>query len=782
MTRIGLLTLIVFCPLVGSVGTAQSDDKTSDLRTFVGKYCVDCHSHETRKGNLDFEATSYELTDPDAHVQWTSIYDRIDKHEMPPKPEIQPTAAERQLVLDRLRHELEEADPSKRRRIIRRLNRTEYENSVCDLFKIRANFADMLPIDGSGIGFDTNAESLNISAEHMEAYLQAAEQIVARTFGPERAPTRTSVKMRLANDADVAKQIGKNYIKTDDGSVVTFWSSYPELQFHSGASRAEGTYRVRIQAKVYQSKKPLVMAVYGGTYGGGGTHHLVGYFDVPAGDEWTTVEIEDYLTAGGFYRMVPYRLLKPLKVADNFKGPGLMVGDVSVEGPLETWPPVSRAELLGKIDPKTATASDVKEVFKKLLPRVFRRQVDPREIDLFTQLVIAQIGDKRGFRDSLALGIKAILCSPDFLFREEPIVEGSPDGRITDLAVASRISYFLWSSTPDDELLAVALDGRLSDPEIVRGQVERMLADPKSRRFVESFTGQWLGLQTIDATEPDSKLYPEYDEMLRFAMIEETRRCFREILDHDLPVHEFINSDWSILNERLGIHYGIRGIFGQEYRRVSLPVDSVRGGVLTQASVLKTLANGTSTSPVIRGAWVLKSIVGQPSPPPPADVPSIDPDLRGASTIVEQLEKHRKSEACAVCHRRIDPPGLALENFDPIGGWRQNYRSLTVGAPAALEINGRRVQFRVGRPVNARRTGSSGDLTDIRQLKKELVKDRSAFAQCLAEKLLAYAIGRDIGFSDRPAIEAIVANIEQKNYGFRSLIHEVIQSPAFWRR
>ena len=267
----------------------------------------------------------------------------------------------------------------------------------------------------------------------------------------------------------------------------------------------------------------------------------------------------------------------------------------------------------------------------------------------------------RPFVDALRVGLVAILCSPEFLLREEPSAAeaGGEPPMISDEAFASRLSYFLWSSMPDDELLALAAEGRLSGSDVVRGQVERLLRDPKSQRFVENFTGQWLALRNIDFTEPDAKLYPEFDEMLRHAIVVETVRFFREVLDHDRPLLEFVDSDWTFLNERLAKHYGIDGVAGQNLRRVPLPPGSVRGGVLTQASVLKVTANGTSTSPVVRGAWVLENILGQPSPPPPPNIAAIEPDIRGAGTVREQLAKHRDVESCALCDSRIDPPGFA---------------------------------------------------------------------------------------------------------------------------
>ena len=353
---------------------------------------------------------------------------------------------------------------------------------------------------------------------------------------------------------------------------------------------------------------------------------------------------------------------------------------------------------------------------------------------------------------------------------------------MSDHALATRLSYLLWNSMPDADLLALAGKGSLRDAKVLRQEVERMLKDGKAKRFTDNFTGQWLKLREIDSTLPDEKLYPDYDELLKRSMVEESQRFFQEILDADLSVANFIQSDFIYINERLARHYGIPGVTGQVLRRVSLPPDSVRGGVLTQASVLKVTANGTATSPVTRGAWLLNNILGQPSPPPPAGTPAVEPDIRGATTIRQQLDKHRNVESCARCHRRIDPPGFALESFDVIGGWRDFYR--TLGSGDWIEKDPRYphryLQYRKGPGVDAAgQTAGGRGFQDIREYKRLLLEDKDQVARCLTEKLLTYALGRSLGFSDRPVVEGIVARLKQHNYGLRTLVHEIVQSEAF---
>ena len=350
--------------------------------------------------------------------------------------------------------------------------------------------------------------------------------------------------------------------------------------------------------------------------------------------------------------------------------------------------------------------------------------------------------------------------------------------------LASRLSYFLWSSLPDEQLIAAARSGELQEPEVLRSEVERLLADPKSQRFVDNFTGQWLRLRDIDFTVPDRNLYPEYNRLLRKSMLDETHAFFREILDQDLSVQNFIDSDFLMLNQPLADFYGIDGVKGLEVRRVARPEGSVRGGVLTQASILKVSADGTRTSPVLRGVWVLNHLFGTPLPPPPASVSTVEPDVRGASTIREELAKHRADQSCNRCHRKIDPPGFALESFDVLGGEREWYRTRGQGGkwikrplhPFAKT----NVQYQQGPEVDSSGTTPDGrEFADICQYKRLLLEDETAMARSLTRLLLSYSLGRELGFSDRPEVERIVSKVKVADYGLRSIIHEVVQSDTF---
>jgi hypothetical protein len=414
-------------------------------------------------------------------------------------------------------------------------------------------------------------------------------------------------------------------------------------------------------------------------------------------------------------------------------------------------------------------------VITSLARRAFRRPLESGEADRFVKLSHAALDSGVRFEDALRIGLRAVLTAPQFLlFEERP-------GRLDDYSLASRLSYFLWSSMPDDELLAAASAKKLHDPAALRAQTDRMLHSPKARAFVKNFTGQWLQLRNIDATTPDKKLYPEFDDILKFAMISETEAFFTELLQSDLPVSNFIHSDFAMLNRRLADHYGIPGVQGEQFRKVSLPADSPRGGLLTQASVLKVTANGTVSSPVLRGAWVMKHLLGRPPQPPPPNVGSVEPDTRGATTIRELLDKHRNTESCMGCHSRMDPPGFALESFDVIGGWRDRYRSVGTGDWVKKTFRGRGIyEYKLGPKVDA--SGALPDgrtFTDIASYKKLLLADEEQVARCITEKLLTYATGAGIHFADRETITAILQKAAPKQHGLRTLVHEVIQSPTF---
>jgi hypothetical protein len=417
----------------------------------------------------------------------------------------------------------------------------------------------------------------------------------------------------------------------------------------------------------------------------------------------------------------------------------------------------------------------IKEIVSRIGPRALRRPLRDTEPKAWAALAKPVLESGRGFEEGLRVVLRALLSSPEFLYHE------AAPGPLDDYALATRLSYLLWKSLPDDQLLFLAAGGRLNDPEVLTNEVNRMLADEKAQRFVEDFLDQWLELKDIDATTPDEKLYPEYDDVLRQAMLEETRRFFFEMIRSDLGVREFIDSDFTFLNRRLAEHYGIPGVQGLDFRKVTLPAESPRGGLLTQASILKVTANGTNTSPVPRGSFVLANLLGTPPSPPPPGVGSVEPDTRGATTIREELAAHRKMESCNRCHREIDPPGFALESFDPIGGFRSRYRSTGQGDRPLTKLYGRPVrEYRLGPPVDASGETSDGELfAGIRDFKRLMKPKEDQLARHFLNQLIAYSTGAEVEFADRKERDQILEQAGREGYPIRGMIHAVVQSKMF---
>ncbi|MCH8147303.1 MAG: DUF1592 domain-containing protein [Planctomycetes bacterium] len=776
--KFGCFTIV----LLASVGIAHGETPPStQLDPFLQQHCVDCHSGETPEGGLNLRTHSEDLSDAEVRRRWVYLYDRVASGEMPPKSEARPDAKLQSTFLRALGDSLTGADLAGREVILRRLNRTEYENTVRDLFDVHVDARSILPDDSAEQGFDTIGSDLSISAEQMVTYIEAADLVLDQVFGPPKAPKRID---ETVNIKDLRSRTTADQVLP--GGVVLF-SGAKSLPMYGASVPSPGVYRLRIHVKAIQCDRPVVMQVHGGVTGRIPAH-VAGFFEVPPG-KFTTIELTDRAVERGdtfSFKLVGGYPWWKVNAAE-YKGPGLFLGDIEIEGPLEEWPRPSRVKLLGDIDPANGTLEDIGAILFRVLPRAFRRSTDEAEVKPYLALAKQALDEGLSFEKALRRGLKGVLCAPEFLFMEESLTEDNAkqsSPTIDDFAMASRLSYFLWSSLPDRDLLSLAKRGELKKPDVLRAQVERMLGDPKSQRFVENFTDQWLMLRDIDFTVPDQRLYPEYSQLLRRSMLDETHAFFREILDRDHSVQNFVDSDFVMINEPLAKFYDIDGVKGLRIRRVELPRDSVRGGVLTQASVLKVSADGTRTSPVLRGAWILENLFGAPSPPPPPTVAAIEPDIRGATTIREQLAKHRNHQSCNRCHRKIDPPGFALESFDVIGGWRDWYRTAQNGKRVGRLIHpqapGHTVRYRQGPDVDPSGTLPDGrKFADIREYKRFLLEDETAIARSLTRMLLTYSLGRRLGFSDRPEVERILAKVKTRDYGLRSLVHEVVQSETF---
>lgn len=447
-------------------------------------------------------------------------------------------------------------------------------------------------------------------------------------------------------------------------------------------------------------------------------------------------------------------------------------------------PPVQPEVALASVDPK----ADARRLLARFLPLAFRREVAPDEAEPFVMLAHQWLDAGSGFESAMRAAYKLALTSPGFLYHQATLPAGSDKaGRLTDAALAERLAFFLWNSIPDAALREVAATGKLGDPEPLRVEVERMLADPRSSRFVNDFLDQWLDLRLIDFTAPDSDLYPEFDPLLRWSMIEETRAFFRELLEKDLSAIQLVDSSFAMLNDRLAQQYGIVGVKGFQLRRVALDGHSPRGGLLTQGGVLKVTANGATTSPVIRGVWVADRILGKPPKPQPPGAGAIEPDIRGATTIREQLAKHSSEASCAACHAAFDPYGFALESFDVIGGYRERYRILDPKKsgviPRFFSHRPEVKKFMQGLPVEASGQFADGRaFGDVGELKKLLLSDSDQIVRNLIERLLIYSTGASLSYADRVVVDAILEKARAKGFGLRAIVHEVAQSEAFRRK
>jgi hypothetical protein len=529
-------------------------------------------------------------------------------------------------------------------------------------------------------------------------------------------------------------------------------------------------------------------------------------------------ELDAWLLAGEMIRPDAGRLFRSRPGAGRWQNPlaekdgqpGVVFRWMEVGGPIyDQWPPAGHKLLFGDlpmVNRKVAIVEenpshtnkfgqhrfkkapgvdviskqpmvDAEKLLRNFLRQAYRRPTDESDVKRFLPVVHSALKLGNNFTDAMIAAYTAVLCSPEFIYLEEK------PGRLGDGELASRLAFFLWNSAPDEELRMCAAKHELRKPDVLRLETDRMLNDPKSRRFVEAFLDYWLDLRKIVATSPDANLYSDYylDDLLQESALEETRLFFTELLREDLPARNIVSSDFAMLNERLAAHYELPCVQGVALRRTPLPKDSVRGGLMTQAAVLKVTANGTTTSPVVRGAWIMERILGQKPPPPPPSVPAIDPDIRGAVTIRQQLERHRTLETCNACHAKIDPAGFALENFDVMGGWRDRYRSEAEGELAqGIAKSGQKFAFHYALPVDA-----SGVLPDgrafqnVRELKELLLADQKQIARNLVRQFAVYATGAPIHFADRAEIEQILERASSSHYGVRSLIRELVQSDLF---
>ena len=802
----GLLVRTAAAFTVGSLAfgaaaaTAQpaSEGAASAERALVDRYCVACHNERMRVADLTLDTA--DVDDVGAHPEiWERVVRKLRAGAMPPAPRPRPDAATYEAFTAWLETELDAAaarrpDPG-RTDTFHRLNRSEYHNVVRDLLALDVDVAALLPADDGSYGFDNIAGVLGISPTLLERYLSAAKKISRLAVG-RPAPSATAETFRLTTDLTQDVRVDGLPFGTRGGTRFDF--TFPE----------DAVYGIRVQLsrdasgtlKPFDTPHRLDVSLDG---------ELLETFTVgeppPPGAARSDPEYQEWLARqraadDGWEVRAPVRAgprtvqvtfhQKTSAYAETLRQPFLRpytsitggdtryqpyVGSVTVAGPFEASGarPAEGTPSRDRIfvcRPASRDAADeaacAREIFSTLARRAYRRPVTERDLAVLLDFY-EQGRAEGGFEAGVELGLRRLLASPDFLFRVAREPDGAAPGtpyRVPDLELASRLSFFLWSSIPDDELLDLAEAETLHRPDVIEAQVHRMLADPRADALVESFAGQWLYLRNVRALTPDEDLFPDFGEALRRSFQRETELFFASVLREDRSVLDFLTADYTFVNERLARHYGMPNVYGSHFRRVSLP-DSSRRGLLGHGSILAATAYPTRTSPVLRGKWVLENLLGTPPPLPPPDVPSLEETTSDGAAVSmrEAMEQHRSNPVCASCHRLMDPPGFALEQFDAVGRYRtRNEANAPIDASGVL-------------PDGTVFEGAAG-------LRDALLGRPDLFVTTLTEKLLIYALGRGVEHHDAPAIRAITREAAAGGHRFSSLILGVVKSPPFQMR
>jgi hypothetical protein len=721
-----------------------------DIRPAIAKYCEPCHSGKNPPAGLDLSALKTADSLVRSQDTWQRVVARMSRKEMPPPGSPAPSDALRarvcNAVQDALNAQCKLAGPGSV--TIRRLNREEYDNTIRDLIGLDLRPSEDFPSDDVGYGFDNIGDVLSMSPLLMEKYLNAAER-VARA-----AVIVPGVRTRHFDASEFSE--GSRASQTDDGGRLF----YSECTITKAFSLpAGGRYRLRTLAggDLAGTELPKMLVTIDGkpltTFEVGARRPNTAIYEAPV-----SIDSGKH-TLGVAFTNDYYNAKDPPGRQDR----NLFLKYIELTGPLDTVVPLTRTHLgiIPSEPAKDAVPVEARADLKRFANRAFRRPVRAEELDRLVQVFDSAYKATGNFDAAMQVGVEAVLVSPEFLFRVE-LAPGGAKGKVRaldDYELASRLSYFLWSSMPDGQLFELANEGKLHRPEVLRAQVVRMIRDPKCKALADNFAGQWLQLRKLAIVQPDPQRFPGVDDSLKADMATETKMFFNAVLQDDLPITNFIDSNFTFVNERLAKHYGIPGVGGSDFQRID--VQEPRGGVLSQASVLLVTSNPTRTSPTKRGKWVLEQILGTPPPPPPPGVGVITDEQHRitASSLRQLMEEHRKNPMCAACHAKMDPIGFGLENFDAVGRWRTKDGGFDLDT--------------TGKLPDGRTFKGPGDL------KKILLADKSQFARALSEKLLTYALGRGIESSDKCAIDAIVKRSAATGYRFDELIEAVVESDAF---
>lgn len=751
----------------------------SGTEAFLQETCLDCHSGASADAGLDLETLP---RDGSAFEKWVSVYDRVSSGEMPPPEDYEVEPQQRAVFTESLGARLRESQVQQHARLgrapTRKLTNDELERTLHDLLGIDVPLASLLPDEQRSGGFNNIGAIQSMSHFQLENHLNVVDAALDAAW--HRAANQETDFGREYSARDLARANPNRRCRDPEmrGGVAVVWSS--TMAFYgrvtSTTVRRSGWYRIRFTASAVRSPrdKNVWCSVRSGRCNSGAPLMTwIGAFE--ASEEPQEWEFTAWLPENHMLEIRPGdATLKKGRFRGGQVGAGegesqdiagvalheMVVEQIHPGGNLKSM----RRKVFGQLPIEVNDGqlvytgqnahSDTSAQLRKFARRALRRDVSDAELEIYLELLGSELDSGAEPLQALRTTYRALLCSPRFLYLQDA------PGPLDDFAIASRLSYMLWGSLPDRQLLKLARAGELRDSEKLLAEVQRMLSAPRGQDFVKRFTAQWLDLVDIDFTEPDRKQHRDFDVVIQNSMLAETRKFVQHLLDNNRPAVELVDADYTFLNSRLAEYYGIDGVEGDAVRLVSTGPQSHRGGLLTHGAILKVTANGTNTSPVLRGVWVSERLLGQPIPPPPENVPAIEPDVRGAKSIRDMLEKHRADATCASCHAKIDPPGYALENYDAAGRWRTNY--------------GKK------QPINSGYTLPDGRSFDGPESFRKLMRATpKPIAKCFAEKLVTFATGHEIAFADREHIANIVDSTADTDYGVRSLLDAVVTSPLF---
>lgn len=740
--------------MFAALGAAQDFDGA--VKPFLTRACSACHNERMASGGLNVKTLGSAQTLETNREEWEKIVRKLRTGEMPPPPLKKPPQDQIDQVLTYVRAEFEKADrklkPDPGRVTVRRLNRAEYSNTIRDLLGVDFRADESFPTDDSGHGFDNIGDVLTVSPVLLEKYVQAAERISARALGIEPLP----------------KPLEAEYHPKDRKIRRVDWATIEAS--HRVEWDAEYIVRVGLPGERAPDGKPVMM----GFWMDGKLLHTMQVETKPSKLEYfepfSEAQFQMELPEGNHTFRVAF-IDDPFVREQKLEGKAVFdrkknkyPNSITFVGPYPLRAERASRKRILSCDPNTGEAC-VKKIMTELARRAYRRPVTAAEVSSLLRFAKLARAEGQSWEEGLQVAMTAMLVSPHFLFRVERDTDPMDSDKshpVSDFELASRLSYFLWSSMPDETLVALAESGKLRAPGVLDAQVKRMLADERASALAENFAGQWLEIRNLDQAKPDPQKFPEWNPTLKDAMRTETTLFFKAMLDENRPLPEFIDAKFTFLNDVLARHYGVPGVEGPEFRRVELATDQ-RGGILSHASVLTVSSYPTRTSPVIRGKYVLENILGAPPPPPPPDVPTLDEEAVGEKlSLRQQMEQHRSNPVCASCHQRMDVLGFGLENYDATGKWR------TKDGKFDLDVAG---TFPSGKSF---RTPA--------EMKLVLKEDVEEFGRCVTEKMLTYALGRGLERYDRRTIDALLTRLKADNYRFQTLVYEIVRSLPFQSR